>query len=73
MFKAYFISDFETISNSPCIQVIKVLLKFLRLELQNAISVTTAAAVLHNIALDWQDDVPADDHPGLLFFCPVKS
>ena len=29
------------------------------------IKVTTAAAVLHNIALDWQDDVPEDDHPGL--------
>ena len=28
--------------------------------------VTTAAAVLHNIALAWKDDLPVDDHPALL-------
>ena len=25
-----------------------------------------ASAVLHNIALDWQDEMPVDDHPALM-------
>jgi hypothetical protein len=34
-------------------------------DLPNAIKVITAAAVLHNIGLDWVDPVPVDDHPNL--------
>jgi hypothetical protein len=41
------------------------ILKYLRVDLPNAIKIITAAAVLHNIGLDWVDPVPVDDHPNL--------
>ena len=39
------------------------LVKNTRVELPNAVKVTAAAAVLHNMALDWADEMPMDDHP----------
>jgi hypothetical protein len=41
------------------------ILKYLRVDLPNAIKIIAAAAVLHNIGLDWVDPVPVDDHPNL--------
>jgi hypothetical protein len=40
--------------------------KYLRVDLPNAIKIIAAAAILHNIGLDWADPVPVDDHPNLL-------
>ena len=42
------------------------IVKFVRLNLKNTVKVATACAILHNIALDWNDEVPVDPHPGLL-------
>ena len=39
------------------------IVKFIRTKLRNAIRITTAAAILHNMALDCNDEVPDDDHP----------
>jgi len=40
-------------------------LKYLRVDLANAINIIATSAVLHNIALDWADPLPLDDHPNL--------
>jgi hypothetical protein len=42
------------------------LVKSLRVSLNNAINIVVAAVVLHNISLEWADDMPLDDHPNLL-------
>jgi hypothetical protein len=39
--------------------------KYLRVDLHNAINIIATAAILHNIALDWADPLPLDDHPNL--------
>ena len=39
------------------------IVKYIRTKLRNAIRITTAAAILHNMALDCNDEVPDDDHP----------
>jgi hypothetical protein len=41
-------------------------IKCLRVGLDNAINIIMAAAILHNISLDWADEMPADDHPNLM-------
>jgi len=33
--------------------------------LENAVKITKAAAILHNIALEWHDPPPGDNHPNL--------
>ena len=38
------------------------IIKHIRNELPNAILIVQACTVLHNIALDWKDDVPNDHH-----------
>jgi hypothetical protein len=42
------------------------IVKYLRVNLQNAINIIVSAAILHNISLDWADTMPRDDHPNLL-------
>jgi len=37
--------------------------KYLRVDLPNAIKIIATAAILHNIALDWADPMPVDNHP----------
>ena len=39
------------------------IVKYIRTKLRNAIRITTAAAILHNMELDCNDEVPDDDHP----------
>ena len=39
------------------------IVKYIRTNLSNAKKITAAAAVLHNIALDWHDQPPQDAHP----------
>ena len=39
-------------------------IKFSRVNVDNLIKVTTATAVLHNLALDFADEMPEDNHPG---------
>ena len=38
-------------------------IKFTRVNTLNAVKITTAAAVLHNMALDFADEMPVDNHP----------
>ena len=33
--------------------------------MENAVKITQAAAILHNIALEWHDPLPGDNHPDL--------
>ena len=33
--------------------------------MKNAVKITQAAAILHNIALEWHDPPPGDNHPDL--------
>ena len=42
-----------------------LIVKFVRLNLKITVKVATAGAILHNFALDWDDEVPVDPHPGL--------
>ena len=39
------------------------IVKYIQTKLRNANLITTAAAILHNMALDYKDEVPDDDHP----------
>lgn len=39
------------------------ILKYIRVKLGNAVKIAQACAVLHNMALDWADPVPARNHP----------
>jgi len=42
------------------------IIKFMRTNLRNSINIILSTAVLHNIALEWQDPMPQDDHPALM-------
>ena len=42
------------------------MVKHIRTKLRNAIKIIMAAAVLHNIAIAWHDEMPVEDHPGLV-------
>ena len=39
------------------------LTKHMRVDFDNAINIIVTPATLHNIALDWADPMPQDDHP----------
>ena len=41
------------------------LTKHMRVDFDNAINIIVTPATLHNIALDWADPMPQDDHPNL--------
>lgn len=42
------------------------ILKYLRVDLHNAINIIVSCAILHNISIEWADTMPLDDHPNLL-------